>query len=558
MKRRIFFNFAGLILVCVVLLAASFGLLFFRASQNHEMAAIRENAYLVANLLNANVAVNAAHVVAPNLGGSRITVIAADGATLADSHPAADLAEERGEREEVVQAFRYGAGEVIRPSDTLGVDTFYYAVRLDDGNVLRLSRTLYSLGEVFMSTLPVLVVVAIAVLLLANLVANRLTISIVKPLTEINFDNINVTDEYSYEELWPYLKNIEQQRRENAEQMIELKSRTETIEAIIANMRHGVVLLSDKRLVLAVNQSVLDIFGISSAQAVLHESIGHIYRDPDFMQAVKTCLGGERGEISFTRNDRHYNTYLSPAQSGALVFFLDVTDNYKAETQRREFTANVSHELKTPLTSISALAEMMEDGMARADDVPTFAEKISGHTKRLINLIDSIIHLSAFDEGKTPRDFAEFDVAELAKGVIANLQDLANEQDVAISLIAAPQNIKANSRLIDELLFNLIENAIKYNRTGGTVTVTISAEQGQEGNECKIAVADTGIGIPKEHHARIFERFYRIDPSRSKKTGGSGLGLSIVKHIAEHHGGRITLESAEGVGTTIVCYIGGL
>jgi len=239
------------------------------------------------------------------------------------------------------------------------------------------------------------------------------------------------------------------------------------------------------------------------------------------------------------------------ASNGAIIFILDTTEQHKAETQRKEFTANVSHELKTPLTTISALAEMMASGMAKADDVAGFSQKISDHTKRLINIIDDIIRLSEFDESKAERDFTTFDIYELAQTVIISLQDKAAEKSVSVELTGQPLQIKANSRLLDELIYNLLDNGIKYNKDGGNVTINISEENGK----CKISVSDTGIGIAEEHQSRVFERFYRADASRSKKTGGTGLGLSIVKHIVEHHNGNVVLESEEGAGTTIVCYI---
>ena len=553
MQKRIFLNFVGLILACVVLLAASFGLLFFRAAQTHEMAAIKDKAYLVAELFNQNTSANHELI---DSGDTRITVISPDGWTLSDSHAGAGIGVNRSGRTEFVQAITYGSGQAIRTSDTLGAETFYYAIRLQNGNVLRLSRTLYSLGEVFTSTIPALIAIMIVILLIAYFVANRLTRLIIKPLAEIDFDGMNAIsdsnlNESLYEELWPYMRKIDHQKHEIASQLTTLTNRTETIEAIIANMREGIVMLDEKGLVLAVNQGVLDIFNVSKKHDIIQKNIGHIYRDPLFMQSVKQCLDGAHLEINFSRNNRFFNAFLSPASGGAIIFFLDITEQHKAEAQRREFTANVSHELKTPLTTISALSEMMSNGMAKAEDIADFSHKISTHTKRLINIIDDIIRLSEFDESKVEKDFAGFDIFELAKSVIASLQDKAAEKSVDIELIGQPLQIKANSRLIDELLYNLVDNGIKYNKNGGNVTLDINEENGM----CKISVSDTGIGIPKKHQNRIFERFYRADNSRSKKTGGTGLGLSIVKHITEHHNGKIVLDSTEGVGTTIMCHI---
>jgi len=525
----------------------SFGLLFFRAAQTHEMAAIRDKARLVAELLNQSTDT---HYGLIDGGGTRITIISHDGQALSDSHAGADLSVNRGDRTEFIQAVNYGSGEAIRASATLGTDTFYYAIRLDNGNVLRLSRTLYSLGEVFTSSLPMLVVTTVAILIIAYFIARRLTRLIIRPLTQVDFEN-SIADEMLYEEIYPYIKKIEHQKTENANQLTALRNRAETIDAIIGNMREGLVMLDEKGLVLAVNRGVLDIFGISAKHDVVGQNIGHIYRDPEFMQGVKQCLGGAFFEMNFLRNNRFYNAFLSPASGGVIVFILDTTEQHKAETQRKEFTANVSHELKTPLTTISALSEMMANGMAKEDDVAQFSQKISDHTKRLMNIIDDIIRLSEFDESKVEKDFVKFDIYELAKTIVTSLQDKAAEKSVSVELTGQPLQIKANERLIDELLTNLIDNGIKYNKDGGNVAVDICLDNGK----CKITITDTGIGIPAIHHNRIFERFYRVDNSRSKKTGGTGLGLSIVKHIAEHHNGNVILESAEGVGTTIVCYM---
>ena len=515
--------FAGLILICVMPLAVSFGVLFYRAAQTHEMAALRDNAYLVAGLFNQG---SFEYVDTLEAGGTRVTLISPYGWLLWDSHAGADFDVNRGNRKEFVQAITYGSGEAIRSSDTLGAETFYYAIRLLDGNVLRFSRTLYSLGEMFVSSLPILVIVTFVILALAQLAAHRLTLKIIRPLTRFDFDNTEIvadSTEVFYEELWPYIKKIDHQKQEIADQMIALRNRAETIEAIIANMREGLVILDEFGLVIAANKSVLDIFEIAHEDDIAQKNIRHICRDPELARGVKQCLDGVRLEKNFTRNGRVYNVFLSPAISnesglGAIVLFLDITEQFKAEVQRKEFTANVSHELKTPLTTILALSEMMANGMAKADDVEGFSTKISSHARRLMNIIEDIIRLSEFDEDKAQKDFVMVDVYKLAKLVIATLQEKAAENAVTIELTGQPLQIKANRHLLDELIFNLIDNGINYNKESGKIVLDIC----KENSWCKISVIDTGIGISKEHQGRIFERFYRVDSSRSKKTGGTG------------------------------------
>ncbi|MCL2068550.1 MAG: ATP-binding protein, partial [Oscillospiraceae bacterium] len=304
---------------------------------------------------------------------------------------------------------------------------------------------------------------------------------------------------------------------------------------------------------LTANKSAADILGADNTAG---RNILHVCRDMGFIVGVKGCLSGINSEIDFERGARVYNVLFShvsneDAITGAVILLLDISDKHESEKQRREFSANVSHELKTPLTTISALAEIMENGMADSGDIKTFAGKISAQSRRLIHIIEDIIKLSEFDEGGIAAEHTEFDLCELARSAADALRERADEKNVSVSIDGGRISITANRQMIDELLYNLIDNAIKYNNDGGSVAVTLSKENGL----CKISVADTGIGIAPEHQARVFERFYRADKSRSKKTGGTGLGLSIVKHIAEYHGGSVRLESSIAAGTTVECLI---
>ncbi|MDR0271989.1 MAG: PAS domain-containing sensor histidine kinase [Clostridiales bacterium] len=394
---------------------------------------------------------------------------------------------------------------------------------------------LLALSFVFLSKLilPAVIVITLAALIFAYFFAHR------------------TADKYK-DELYPFIRKIERQKIKISRQMKKIEKRTETVEAIIENMREGLVLLNRKGLVVSANKAVSEIFEITDD--ITKKNIREIYRDPDFIKAVRKCLRGWHMEFSFSKNNRNYNVFLNPVNSGnnkrgAIIFFLDTTEQSKAEKQRKEFTANVSHELRTPLTTISALSEMMATGMVKPDDIADFSEKISAHTERLINIINDIIQLSEFDENKVAKKFELFDVFESAKSVIASLNEKAEKKSVTLELTGQPLTINANPRLLDELMYNLLDNGIKYNNEGGSVTLDIS----EEDCFCKISVTDTGIGIPPELSERVFERFFRADPSRA--TGGTGLGLSIVKHITEHHGGKIALKSTDGKGTMIVCYI---
>lgn len=542
MKRRIYRNFLGLILPVVLLLSVLLSFFFYNAFKSREMVAVRDSATLIADFMNRGVQGEVSDYIS---GGSlRITIIATDGTVLLDNLTDAGTLENHGTRAEIQHAIQTGTGEAIRYSNTLRAETYYYAVRLNDGSILRLSKTIGNITGVFSSSIPAVLFVTLLILILANVFARRLTKSIISPISDIDFDGEN---EVVYDELLPYVKKIGEQKHRIAGQIAALQNRADTIAAITENMKEGLILLDSNGLVLTANKSVSGILG-----EMKHGNILHICRDAEFGQGVRRCLAGNNAEILFVRGGKQYNVYFSPVHGdsgGAIVLFFDVTAQRDAEQQRREFSANVSHELKTPLTSISALSEMIVTGMAKDNDINGFAARISEQAGRLINIIEDIIKLSEFDEGRVGKENECIDLYALVETTADALRE--NEKGVEIHITGERYDISANRRMIDELLYNLIDNGIKYNKDGGTVTIALSRENGL----CKISVSDTGIGIPSEHHDRIFERFYRVDKSHSKKTGGTGLGLAIVKHIVEHHGGRVVLESEVGVGTTVTCWI---
>ena len=542
MQKRIFRSFAGLMLVSILALAVLFGVIFRTVSQQRDIDALVANANGLAALLN-----HSADYTALYAASTRVTLIAPNGDTRFDNLRTAGL-HNRSNRPEFIAARTYGSGSATRASDTLGADTFYHAIRLESGYVLRLSQTLSSLGDVFPAYLPDIIIIALAILLVAYLLAHWLTRSIVRPLLKVDFDD---PASVGYEELWPFIRKINHQKLEIEAQIDAVQNRTNTIEAITANMREGLIIVDAQGRILTLNNSVCQIFSLPDGHELLNQSIQYIYRDAAFNAAVKDCLQGNPAEHPFTLAGRHYIAILNPAPhadaTGAIIFFLDITEAHKAEALRREFSATVSHELKTPLAAISSLSEMLANGMAKPGDTQNFAAKINTQAARLLLIIDDIMRLSAFDEQKIGKDFAPVKLHALAQSVIANLQGHAHAIGVTLKLNGPPAEIPGDRRLIEEMLTNLLENAIKYNRENGTVTLTLH----EEADTVRITVADTGIGIDPAHHARLFERFYRADASRSKQTGGTGLGLSIVKHIVEHHGGSVRLESTPDVGTTI-------
>jgi len=533
-----------------MVLSVLLSFLFHNAAKEQELAAVRDHAIIISDLLNSGVT---GHIyftdkIKPLGETARMTIIAPDGSVLLDSRASAVSMENHSDRPEIIDALRNEVGEASRYSDTLHTDMYYYAVKLDDGNILRISRAVGGLADVFSVTLPIAVAATVLIMILANFAAKSLTKRVVGPIEDINFNGNTFT---VYEELLPYTQRIDRQRQELNEKLAELTQRTDTIEAITVNMREGLILTDNTGSVLIANKSARSIFGDHIEQI----NVLHICREEVFQNAVKKCLSGDNVEIRLERDGKVFNVYLSPAYSsgeeqGSVILFQDATERNRAEKQRREFSANVSHELKTPLTTISALSEMIESGMAKSDDVSSFAARISEQSGRLLALIEDIIRLSEFDEGSVKKEDTVFDIRELAEAVINSLAD--NAGGINIELTGESLLISANHRMIDELLYNLIDNGVKYNKDGGLVTVGFGRD---EGGMCRISVSDTGIGIPEEHRERIFERFYRVDRSRSKKTGGTGLGLSIVKHITEYYGGSIELHSTEGVGTTVTCLL---
>lgn len=563
MTRRIYLNFLGLILLCVLVLSILVSFIFYHTTKNHEVASIKDHAKLISELLNDGIdnwyaaQSNDDYPYGSHLSGAdgnnknatRMTILTPAGAVIFDNTAKTNALASHQDREEFQEALLKGTGESIRYSNTSRNMTYYYAVKLQDGNVLRISRPVNSLAGIT-AFLPGMILTTVMILLLANLAARRLTTNIVKPINEIDLESDNIT---VYHELLPYIKKIDQQKSEIRDQIATLNNRTNTIRTIIENMKEGLILVDHHGTVLSLNKSILELF---DATEMVGRSLWKICPEPELQQGLQQCLLGHHLELPFKKKKTIYNLYFSPVYSddhisGAIILFFEATEKYQAEKQRKEFSANVSHELKTPLTTISGLAELMENGMVKPEDISAFAAKISGQAKRLINIIEDIIRLSEFDEGRMQQDYSRFDLYDLADSVLVSLSDQAKTKQVDLRLLGEQMNIWANRRMIDELLYNLIDNGIKYNRQGGSVTVTLSATERFN----QIVVADTGIGIPKEHRGHVFERFYRIDKSRSKRTGGTGLGLSIIKHIIEHHEGRIEMESNEGEGTAITCFL---
>ena len=477
----------------------------------------------------------------------RLTWIAADGSVLYDTRTDAESLENHASRAEVSQALTTGTGESTRYSSTLMEKTMYYAQRLDDGTVLRISISRATVGMIAVGMIQPLLIVLIVALILSGLLARRLSRRIVDPLNSLDLEH--PLDNNAYEELSPLLKRIHRQHVEIQTQLRELREKTDEFTQITGSMREGLVLLDEHGNILSINAAAQTLFG-ADAQCVGKDFLT-VERSHEISAAIQAAVTDGHSEVRAERAGRVYQFDISRITSdgkllGTVILAFDNTEQEFAERNRREFTANVSHELKTPLQGIIGSAELIENGMVRPDDLPRFVGHIHAEAARLVTLIDDIIRLSQLDEGDAmPTE--PVDLLAVSQEAAENLHDAAAARDVTVSVTGQPSVIPGVRRLLYEVVYNLCDNAIKYNRDGGRVDVTVAADAGGS----SITVADTGIGIAPEHQARVFERFYRVDKSHSKASGGTGLGLSIVKHAVLYHHGRIELESTPGTGTTI-------
>ena len=479
----------------------------------------------------------------------RITLISPDGTVLYESDPQAseDRMDNHKERPEIKQALETGDGSSARESDTVGRVTYYYAVRLQSGDVLRVSRQVDNVFSVFGGIIPVLIVITVYVLLVCLVMASEMTKGIIRPIESMAKD----PDAVAYDELVPFSNMIEKQRGEIEEQMGRIQQETDKINTIIANMEEGFVLLDGEKNVLMHNDSAVRLLQ-SGPGELIGNSFIRLSRNQNVNHCIDSASKGKSREAEFEVGERELQLLANPVYSkgeqiGVICIIVDVTGMHALDQMRQEFTANVSHELKTPLTSISGYAEMIESGIAKDGDVKTFAAKIHKEAGRLVTLIGDIIRLSQLDEELSQVQPVRVDMASLVEECTDSLVISADKHKVSLETDVTPCTVRGDRNMLYELIYNLCDNAIRYNKENGSVLVSVKPRDGK----VVLKVKDTGIGIPKEHQARIFERFYRVDKSRSKQTGGTGLGLAIVKHIAEQHKAQISLESEEGAGSVI-------
>ena len=481
-------------------------------------------------------------------GSSRITWIDKDGTVLFDNKVDASSLENHGEREEVRQAEKYGAGSSTRYSNTRNEKTINYALRLDDDTVLRVSADSDTMLRILTGMIqPIIAVIAIA-LIVAGILAYRLSKRIVRPLNDIVLEHPEQAN--TYEELSPFLRKIEVQNKQINRQIKELRRQQMEFSAITENMKEGFLIIDVKQNILSYNSSALKLLDVNGN--VENENILHLNRSEDFQNAIIKSLKGEHTEQSMKFGERYYQLLANPVYqdnkvSGAIIVIMDVTEKEQREALRREFTANVSHELKTPLTSISGTAEIMANGLVKQEDIPHFANNIYKESQRLITLVGDIIKLSKLEEMDMTEQKEMVDLAEVVTSVTESLQIPASKKSISLIVQMEPCMVWGIPSILNEIVYNLCDNAVKYNVEKGTVYVKLEKKD----KRVCLTVEDTGIGIPREEQERIFERFYRVDKSHSKDIGGTGLGLSIVKHGVAYHNAELKLESEVGKGTKI-------
>lgn len=473
----------------------------------------------------------------------RITWIDGNGTVLFDTQADEATMDNHAEREEIKEALAYGKGTSQRYSDTLTTKMLYSAVRLQDGTVLRIAAAQDSVLALLLDILlPILIIFAAAVLV-SILLAKTLAKKIVDPLNDLNLDA--PTEAQAYDELSPLLHRIDKQNKQISTQLAQLKEKTDQFEQTTASMNEGLVLLDAEGKILSINPAATKLFETSSACVGLDFLV--VDRSAAMHKGVQKALAGKHAEFRISKHGSEYQIGISPIVSngkllGAVVLAFDVTEQVNSQRNRQEFTANVSHELKTPLQSILNSAQLLQSGLVKPEDSAKFTGYICSEAERLLNLINDVIRLSQLDEsGEFPKE--SVDLYQISSQVLQSLLPSADQRNITVELLGENNVITGIRQLAYELIYNLCDNAIRYNKDGGKVTVTVGKDF--------VTVKDTGIGIPKEHQARIFERFYRVDKSHSRETGGTGLGLSIAKHAAQQMNAHIELDSFIGEGTTI-------
>ena len=478
----------------------------------------------------------------------RITYIAEDGTVLYDNMADAESMENHSERKEVQEALKTGSGYAERTSKTLAQKTIYYALRLPDHSVLRVSSTQFSIFVLLMELIPPIIGIIIVMLIIAVIVSAHMANKIVEPIN--NLDLEHPEDNQVYDEVGPLLSKIYKQNRQIKNQLEAARRNQEEFGIITENMQEGLLVIDSYTMILSGNSSVWNMFQLKEAK--IGDSVYSLNRNEDFRMLIEQVLKGQHGSVLLHLGSEAIQMIANPVTRehkvvGAVLLLMNETEKVEREQLRREFSANVSHELKTPLTSISGFAEIIQDGLVRAEDIKKFAGRIYDEAQRLITLVEDTIKVSQLDEGENPYEWEQLDAYTVVKDVCGRLKDIAAKKNVHLYIDGDKTMLCTVRPIFDEIIYNLCDNGIKYNRDDGTVSIHLR----EMGENVEVRVKDNGIGIPGEDQNRVFERFYRVDKSHSKAIGGTGLGLSIVKHGVTFLGGTIKMVSEVGKGTEV-------
>lgn len=569
MTKKIFYFIYATSVSAVVLSVFVVTLFFGNALKNQQEKNLLSETENVAAFLNANEDLDSRILFLKQINSYRSnvrsTLILKDGHVAYDSDTDASSMENHLERPEVKDAMKYGVGVSERFSDTLAEKKSYVARYLADGSILRLSITDKSIIYYIANVMNPVLLLLFCVIIVSGIAASRLAKKITASVLEINLDEPDEEDVYP--ELAPLVVRLIKQKKEIVEAIDSIKERSEELAAITRNMNEGVVVLDEKQHIVSVNSSAMSLFGVLEKDCQGH-GILSLCRSSQLEETVKKGFEGNFNEKVLELNKKTFMVSVSPIKvneknTGVVVLFIDISEKAHSEKMRREFSANVSHELKTPLTSISGYAELIKNGMAEKEDIQNFGERIYSEANRMINLVNDIIKLSMLDEEESRPEEAEtfqkeeVNLSEIIKSVIKTLKEAAEKKSVHVDFEESDVFIKGNKPVLFDVFYNLCENGIKYNKEGGNLKISVrdvrestQAGSNPKNKEVVIVFQDTGIGIPLENQKRVFERFYRVDKSRSKETGGTGLGLAIVKHGVELHGGRVLLSSVPGEGST--------
>ncbi len=545
MRRKIFKTMLAVSIAAVLICVGSISYLLYGYFEDIIKDELKNQALLIAQQMEETDD----YIENMNFMENRVTLVAADGQVLYDSEADADSMENHKDRAEIREAGRDGDAYATRYSDTLSTRTIYYAISLENGQILRVAQQQSVVGVLLRGLVGPVILIFAVIIIAASVISRMLSKWIVKPVNELDL-NDEETEE-PYPELAPFIRKIRHQNDRITIQMEELKRKQQEFEAITDHMREGFIIIDGNMEILSHNEAALRLLGDGNEETP--QAAFELNRSRSFRTAVEEALGGSRSLQLLETEDHCYQIMANPVTAdnhiaGAVIIVVDVTEKEQRERLRREFTSNVSHELKTPLTTIYGVSDMIAGGIVKAEDVTGFAENIREESGRMINLIDDIIKLSRMDEEQIVDEKTATDLFETAKYVLNRLRPMAEEKKVSLYLEGESCILEGFPSLCDEIIHNLCENGIKYNREGGCVTVTTRKEPGG----VLLMVEDTGIGISHEYQSRIFERFFRVDKSRSRKaTDGTGLGLSIVKHAVAQMNGNIQVESTEGVGTKI-------